>query len=69
MTASILSNRRTTEPFGLCGGSAGSKGINKVERATGQVDHLEACDQTEMTAGDVFVIDTPGSGGFGVIAE
>jgi N-methylhydantoinase B/oxoprolinase/acetone carboxylase alpha subunit len=29
------------------------------------VDMLEAIGQTEMNAGDVFVISTPGGGGYG----
>ena len=65
MTASILSNRRQTEPFGLQGGSAGEMGENRVERANGKTYRLGACDQTEMRPGDVFVIATPGGGGFG----
>ncbi len=65
MTASILSNRRRSEPFGLSGGSAGKTGDNRVERASGEFSQLEACDQTEMAPGDVFVIATPGGGGYG----
>ncbi|MDJ0955212.1 MAG: hydantoinase B/oxoprolinase family protein [Arenicellales bacterium] len=65
MTASILSNRRSTEPFGLAGGGSGFTGINQVERADGTVDRLKACGQVEMAPGDVFAIKTPGGGGFG----
>ena len=35
MTAAILSNRRTTDPFGLEGGEPGRRGVNRVERADG----------------------------------
>ena len=69
MTASILSNRRSTEPFGLEGGKPGSKGTNQVQRAHGAINKLAACDQTEMAPGDVFVIKTPGGGGFGAIQK
>ena len=31
----------------------------------GNIEELGACDKTEMNAGDVFVIETPGGGGFG----
>ena len=65
MTASILSNRRSTEPFGLTGGLPGSTGINQVERADGTIERLKACGQVEMAPGDVFAIKTPGGGGFG----
>jgi 5-oxoprolinase (ATP-hydrolysing) len=29
------------------------------------VDELKGCDTTEVQAGDVFVIETPGGGGYG----
>ena len=65
MTASILSSRRVVRPFGLAGGGDGECGRNAVERAGGGTDELMGCDSTEMAAGDVFIIETPTSGGFG----
>ncbi len=65
MTAAILSNRRRVAPRGLAGGGDGKPGENRVERADGSVEILTATDQREMAAGDVFVIETPGGGGFG----
>jgi len=65
MTAAILSNRRRVAPRGLDGGGDGKAGINRVERASGGIEVLTATDQREMAAGDVFVIETPGGGGFG----
>jgi 5-oxoprolinase (ATP-hydrolysing) len=64
MTASILSNGRKTGAFGMAGGSPGGTGENRVERVDGRVEMLEACGQAEMAAGDVFVISTPGGGGY-----
>ena len=66
MTAAILSNHRTVAPFGVGGGEPGATGRNAVERADGTCQELEACDQVDMAKGDVFVIETPGGGGFGV---
>jgi 5-oxoprolinase (ATP-hydrolysing) len=65
MTAGILSNRRKVPPFGLAGGAPGAAGRNAVERADGSVEHLSATASVEMQPGDVFVIETPGGGGFG----
>lgn len=65
MTASILSNGRHHGAFGLAGGSAGAVGINRVERADGRVEPLDHIGSTEMAPGDVFVIETPGGGGWG----
>ena len=36
----------------------------RVERADGTVEKLGGTDQCEMEPGDVFVIETPGGGGF-----
>lgn len=65
MTAGILSNRRKVPPFGLDGGEPGQLGINRVERADGRVEMLGATAAVEMAPGDVFVIETPGGGGYG----
>jgi len=40
-------------------------GRNWVERANGSVEMLTATDSAELAAGDAFVIETPGGGGFG----
>ncbi len=65
MTASILSNGRVVPAFGMAGGEPGALGINRVERADGSVELLAHIGSTEMAAGDVFIIETPGGGGFG----
>jgi 5-oxoprolinase (ATP-hydrolysing) len=65
MTAAILSGRRRVPPFGLAGGSPGAVGRNRVERADGRQEMLSGTDRTEMHPGDVFIIETPGGGGFG----
>ena len=65
LTAAILSNHRRTAPFGLSGGEDGAVGDNRVERVDGTADHLGATAEVSMGIGDVFVIETPGGGGFG----
>ncbi len=65
MSASILSNRRRVAPHGLAGGEAGRPGCNYVVRANGDTESLQATASVEMQAGDAFVIETPGGGGFG----
>jgi 5-oxoprolinase (ATP-hydrolysing) len=65
MTASILSNGRVHGAFGMDGGSPGAPGINRVERADGRVETLGHIGSAEMRPGDVFVIETPGGGGYG----
>ncbi len=65
MGASILSNHRRVAPFGLAGGDAGKVGRNAVERADGTVLELGAKASVQMNAGDAFIVETPGGGGYG----
>ncbi|WP_157265235.1 hydantoinase B/oxoprolinase family protein [Azohydromonas aeria] len=65
MTASILSNGRVHPAFGLAGGAAGAPGRNAVLRADGRVEELGHIGSVQMAAGDCFVIETPGGGGYG----
>jgi len=65
MTASILSNGRHHGAFGMAGGEAGAPGVNRVERADGSALMLDHIASVEMNEGDVFVIETPGGGGYG----
>lgn len=69
MTATILSSHRETEPYGLQGGLAGKCGENSVIRNDGSITKLQGNDEVKMSAGDTFVIKTPGGGGFGVADE
>ncbi len=65
MIASILSNNRINPAFGKAGGRPGALGINRVIRADGREEVLGSADQAQMQPGDVFVIETPGGGGYG----
>jgi len=65
MTASILANNRAIAPFGMAGGAPGEAGRNWVERVDGSREELPHIGSAEMAPGDVFVIATPGGGGYG----
>ncbi len=65
MTATILSSHRYTDPYGLDGGLSGKRGNNSVMRVNGEVLNVKGNDEIEMQRGDLFVIKTPGGGGFG----
>jgi N-methylhydantoinase B len=65
MTANILSNHRSVAPFGLNGGGVGLVGRNWVQRVDGSQENLDSTATVEMQSGDIFVIETPGGGGFG----
>jgi len=65
MTATVLSSHRITRAFGLEGGGAGKTGENMIERHDGSAQRLKGNDEVEMKPGEVFVIHSPGGGGFG----
>ncbi len=65
MTAVMLANHRRVAPFGVAGGAPGAVGRNWVERVDGRHEEFGATCQVEMQPGDVFVIQTPGGGGYG----
>ncbi len=67
MTAGILSGHRHIAPYGMAGGQPGATGRNAVERADGTIEELAACATVNMNAGDVFIIETPGGGGYGTV--
>jgi len=65
MRANILSNRRRVPPRGIEGGGDAAPGVNRVVRADGTEEMLTATASADMAAGDVFLIETPGGGGYG----
>ena len=65
MTATVLTSHRETRPFGVNGGDPGKAGENSVIRADGSTEKLAGNDSREMDVGDVFVLKTPGGGGYG----
>jgi 5-oxoprolinase (ATP-hydrolysing) len=65
MEAAVVSSHRRVPPFGMAGGEPGKCGHNYIERADGTVDELAGIDGTVMNPGDVFVIESPGGGGYG----
>jgi 5-oxoprolinase (ATP-hydrolysing) len=69
MTAAILSGRRRVPPYGMAGGAPAATGRNYVIRADGTLVPLGGTAKIEVGAGDVFVVETPGGGGFGRIEE
>jgi len=65
MTVTTLSGHRRVPAFGLAGGSPGALGRHWVERADGTVTPMSGCDSVQLAAGDVFVLESPGGGGYG----
>ena len=64
MEVSVLSNRRSTVPFGLEGGSAGLSGRNIVIRVDGSLSEMPGQFREILFPGDKVRLETPGGGGF-----
>ncbi|MCW2904800.1 MAG: hypothetical protein JWO67_7065 [Streptosporangiaceae bacterium] len=65
MTVTVLSGHRRIPPYGMAGGGQGALGRHWVEHPDGSVTRLRGCDSTPVEAGDAFVLETPGGGGYG----
>ncbi|XP_029313101.1 5-oxoprolinase [Cottoperca gobio] len=62
---SVLTERRSTRPYGLQGGEDGAAGLNLLHRADGRVLNLGAKTSISLQPGDMFCLYTPGGGGYG----
>ncbi|KAG9999344.1 hydantoinase B/oxoprolinase, partial [Aureobasidium melanogenum] len=71
---SILSERRSRQPYGLEGGEAGASGLNLVIKKDEysnekRVVNLGAKGTIKLGEGDRIVINSPGGGGWGSVQE
>lgn len=60
----LLTDRRSTMPYGLAGGKPGKKGKNQLIRGTHHI-HLPSKGSILAKMGDILRISTPGGGGYG----
>ena len=67
MQAAIISNNRINPPLGLMGGDDGSRGENWLQRSDRKIEILDSAAGTTVKEGDIFIIKTPGGGGYGKI--
>jgi 5-oxoprolinase (ATP-hydrolysing) len=65
MTVTLLSSHRRVPPYGMAGGAPGALGHQWIERADGTIQPMAGRDSVAVVAGEVFVIETPGGGGYG----
>ena len=67
MSAGIFSGHRIVPPYGAAGDEPAKVGRNDVLRATGQREDLASSAEVALEKDDIFVIETPGGGGFGAM--
>jgi 5-oxoprolinase (ATP-hydrolysing) len=65
MTVTTLTGHRRVPAFGLAGGEPGALGRHWIEHPDGTLTAMAGCDSVHVRTGDVFVIETPGGGGYG----
>ena len=65
MTVTTLASHRRVPPYGMAGGAPGALGRHWLERADGTATAMAGCDSAQAGAGDLFVLETPGGGGYG----
>ncbi len=65
VTVTTLCSHRTVPPFGVDGGAPGAVGRNRAILPDGTEVALEGNDEIDLPEGGVFVMETPGGGGFG----
>ena len=66
MTVSLITNRRSSQPYGVEGGCPGATGENWLIDQSGIRTKLESFEQIDVGVGEAIEIRTPGGGGFGV---
>jgi 5-oxoprolinase (ATP-hydrolysing) len=62
---SVITQHRTSGPYGIAGGEPGAPGRQHIRRANADTVELPSIAQAEMNPGDAIVMETPGGGGFG----
>jgi 5-oxoprolinase (ATP-hydrolysing) len=65
MIVTTLASHRRVPASGLHGGAPGALGRHWIEHPDGTVTPMNGCDSKRLAPGDVFVIETPGGGGYG----
>jgi N-methylhydantoinase B len=64
----LLAERRTRGPWGLAGGKPGRAGKASVIRNSGAVEEMPGKFSTRLQAGERIRIESPGGGGWGLVA-
>ena len=64
-SATILTDRRESCPYGTQGGGPGAAGRNTLIHPDGQLELLPGKARLELAPGDRLRLETPGGGGFG----
>ncbi|KAL4716495.1 hypothetical protein ACJJTC_015923 [Scirpophaga incertulas] len=62
---SVLTERRSHQPYGMNGGGPGQLGLNLLKFANGRIVNLAGKACVTMSPGDKYIMNSPGGGGYG----
>jgi 5-oxoprolinase (ATP-hydrolysing) len=65
LTVSLLTQHRTTEPFGMVGGDSGKSGRQVLIKTDGSEQMLSSSATLQVQSGERLRLETPGGGGWG----
>ncbi|XP_075985169.1 5-oxoprolinase isoform X2 [Anticarsia gemmatalis] len=66
---SVLTERRSFQPYGMNGGEAGERGLNLLQRVDGRLINLGGKASIHAYPGDKYIMNSPGGGGYGVPSD
>ncbi len=65
MTVNMIAGHRIEPPYGIAGGEPGAVGENYVVHSDQKVTNIGTKGQVEVNKNDIFILKTPGGGGYG----
>jgi len=65
MTVNMIAGHRIEPPYGIAGGEPGAVGENYVVHSDQKVTNIGTKGQVEVKKNDIFILKTPGGGGYG----
>ena len=65
MTVNMIAGHRIQPPYGMAGGGPGAIGENYVVHSDQKITNIGTKGQVEVKKNDIFILKTPGGGGYG----
>lgn len=66
---SVLTERRSFQPYGMNGGEPGERGLNLLQRVDGKLINLGGKASIHAYPGDKYIMNSPAGGGYGIPSE
>ncbi|CAH0596910.1 unnamed protein product [Chrysodeixis includens] len=66
---SVLTERRSFQPYGMNGGDPGERGLNLLQRVDGRLINLGGKASIHAYPGDKYIMNSPSGGGYGSASD